>query len=75
VTLDPDIYQCPTHKIDLTMLVREQLVEDDAALGAFGWRDRLAGRNPSGARTFTVIVSCPGTDTPHTLTCRGTLIP
>jgi hypothetical protein len=75
VILDPDIYRCPTHHIDLTMLVREQLAEDDVAPGAYGWRDRRAGRGPSGARTFMLIVSCPGTDTPHALTCRGTLTP
>lgn len=72
--LDPDVYQCPTHDTDLTMLVREQLEDDDAAV-AFGRRDRLAGRKSSGARAFAVIVSCPGTDTPHKLTCRGTLTP
>jgi hypothetical protein len=75
VILYPDIYRCPTHNIDLTMLVREQLVEDDGAPGAYGWRDRRASRSPSGARKFTVIVSCPGMDSLHPLTCRGTVTP
>lgn len=33
--------------------------------GAYGWRDRLASRNPFGAREFRVIVSCSRTETPH----------
>ena len=75
MTLDPDTYQCPTHNIDITTLVREQLEDDDDARSAYWWGGRAAGRNPSGAREFAVIVSCPGAGAAHKLTCRGTLTP
>lgn len=70
--LDPDTYQCSTHDIDLTTQVREQMEEDHAPV-AYRWGARVPRNSP--AREFGVIVSCPGADSPHQLTCRGKLTP
>jgi hypothetical protein len=75
VILNPGTYRCTSHNTDLTTLVREQLEDDPRARSAYGGRDRLPGRTLSGAREFTVIVSCPGAGTTHKVTCRGTVAP
>ena len=62
MTLDPDRYECPDHRLDITGLVQEALEE----LGP-----PVAYR--PGPRPFQVIVTCPGaSDTgAHPLTCTG----
>jgi hypothetical protein len=70
MTLDPSWYACPTHGIDLTDQVSQQLDDEDEAPVAFGGKGRRGGRSE-----FEVVVSCPGeagVGTAHRLTCRGT---
>jgi hypothetical protein len=61
--LKPATFACPTHKHDLTELVRQALEEAGPP---------VAYRRGA-TRPFEVIVTCPGTspDSAHQLTCTG----
>ena len=61
--LDPSVYQCNIHALDLTELVREQAVE----------RTRVLYRRAEDD-TFRVIVTCPGNGSPHQLGCSGRIL-
>jgi hypothetical protein len=61
--LDPATYTCPTHNMDLTDQVLEQLEDDD------GWP--VAFKPKTRKPEFEVVVTCPGTDTAHQVACRG----
>jgi hypothetical protein len=61
--LDPSTYRCPTHGVDLTELVREQVSE----LG------RVLYKRPADSQ-FRVIVTCPGQGSEHELGCTGTIV-
>jgi hypothetical protein len=72
VDLEPASFECPTHRVDVTELVREVLAEEGPPV-AYDWPPgRLFGRRS--ARPFEVIVSCPGDgpDSVHPVTCAGT---
>jgi len=69
ITLDPQIYTCEEHQIDLTAQVKEALEEDEDTPLAY-WRP-LLGRAAPRSRPFEVIITCPGGEE-HPLTCKGT---
>ena len=73
--LDPDTYVCPEHQADLTAQVQEAL-EDDGTPLAYK-RPALLGRGGWRARSFRVIVTCPGAagSAAHRLACTGTRAP
>ena len=68
--LSPNSYRCRRHGVDLTEQVRDQLAYDvdaDPDYLAFYRRSRA----DSAAEKFVVVVTCPGRDSPHTLSCKG----
>jgi hypothetical protein len=67
--LQPAAFPCPTHQIDLTDLVHEEL-EDAGFTVAYGIQ---LGRRPR-SRPFEVRVTCPGPDpqSSHPLVFEGT---
>lgn len=71
MTIDPERYECPDHKVDLTEQVSDK-VEDTAGppVAYLG----LPGSRRAKPRPFQVIVTCPGKDGTgeHSLTCTGT---
>ena len=77
MNLDPETYLCPTHLLDLTALVRQQLSSDLDADVAFGghWVERLMGRSAQEPQRFQVLVSCPSQGNCHQQLCEGTFVP
>jgi hypothetical protein len=67
--LQPPTFPCPTHQIDLTDLVHEEL--EDAGF-AVAYANRLGRSRKS--RPFEVRVTCPGPDptSSHPLVFDGT---
>lgn len=61
--LEPSVYRCATHGVDLTELVREQVAERTQVL-----------YEPPEDDTFRVIVTCPGNASPHQLACSGRIL-
>lgn len=79
MNLEPERYLCPVHQVDLTDLVRQQLLDIENVDVAFGgpcW-SRLFRRNdePRRPRPFQVDVSCPAAGSPHGQCCEGTYTP
>jgi len=70
VDLEPSSFECPTHQVDVTELVREVLAEEGPPV-AYRAPGRLFGRRPE--RMFEVIVDCPGDgpESVHSVTCAG----
>jgi hypothetical protein len=71
VELEPASFECPTHGVDVTELVREVLGEEGPPV-AYRPPGRLFGRRSG--RAFEVVVDCPGDgpDSVHSVTCAGT---
>jgi hypothetical protein len=61
--LEPSVYRCATHSVDLSELVREQVAE----------RTQVLYERPEDY-TFRVVVTCPGNGSPHQLGCSGRIL-
>ena len=61
--LEPSVYRCGTHGVDLTELVREQIAE----------RTQVLYERPEDD-SFRVIVTCPGNGSPHQVGCSGRVL-
>jgi len=60
--IEPESYRCEAHDVDLTEFVREAL--DETIPVAYGRR----------ARSFEVIITCPGGGSAHRVLAAGRLV-